>query len=69
VREHISGTAGGTNGHGTLEVIRPDRIDLPQHRPLVRMRVTRPDRNSFWLPLFEGAAAGRIRRMIDRVTS
>ena len=66
LRQQIVGSTADADGFGTLEVIRPDRIDLHRHRPLVRMRVTRPERNSFWLPLFEGSAAGRVRRMVPQ---
>jgi hypothetical protein len=63
LREHVRS---GSGQAGTLEVITPHRIDLPQHRPLVRMRVTRPVNNSIWLPLFEGPSSGRIRRLLRR---
>ena len=47
------------------ELVRPDRVDLARHRPLVRMRVHRSDgRNSWWLPLFSGPARTRIRRLL-----
>ncbi len=52
-------------GHGTFEVIVPQRIDRALHRPLVRMRVGRHDgADSFWLPLFEGAKFDRLRRLL-----
>ena len=56
---------GGEASAGWGEWIRPDRIDLDIHRPLVRMRVHRTDdRNSFWLPLFVGARSTRVRRLL-----
>ncbi|MEM7674478.1 MAG: hypothetical protein AAF449_00590 [Myxococcota bacterium] len=55
----------GNPAAGWGEWIRPDRIDLHAHRPLVRMRVHRPhDRNSVWLPLFVGPRSTRIRRLL-----
>ncbi len=51
----------------SAEIIVPDRIDLPQHRPFVRMRVSGPDaRASAWLPLFEGARDNRLQRLWRR---
>ncbi len=51
---------------GWGEWIRPDRIDLDIHRPLVRMRVHRPaGGNSFWLPLFVGPRSTRVRRLLN----
>ena len=56
---------GGHPHSGWGEWIRPDRIDLDAHRPLVRMRVHRSvGRNSFWLPLFVGPRSTRIRRLM-----
>lgn len=50
--------------HGTLEIIRPDRIHLARFRPLVRMRVSHSSRpNSVWLPLFEGDRRTRWQRL------
>ena len=50
---------------GWGEWIRPDRIDLDVHRPLVRMRVHRSaGSNSFWLPLFVGPRSTRVRRLL-----
>lgn len=54
---------------GFSELIRPHRVDLGRHRPLVRMRVhdagPRPAaRNSMWLPLFTGPKKGRLARLI-----
>ena len=55
----------GDGAEGWAEVVVPSRIDLPRHRPLVRMRVHRPEgRNSMWLPLFSGPREGRIRRLL-----
>lgn len=50
---------------GVGELVKPDRIDLDHHRPLVRMRVhhTGGD-NSMWLPLFTGPRQGRVRRLL-----
>lgn len=54
---------------GWAEVVLPRRIDLARHRPLVRMRVHRPDGpNSMWLPLFAGPREGRVRRLFARST-
>ncbi len=51
----------------SAEIIVPDRIDLARHRPFVRMRVSGPGpRASAWLPLFEGAAQTRARRLWRR---
>jgi carotenoid 1,2-hydratase len=56
--------AAGQIAHGFSEVIRPDRIDLGRHRPLVQMRVGRPEgRDSMWLPLFHGPRTGRVGRL------
>ena len=55
--EDVSGTA-----PGFCEVVVPDRVDLPRHRPLVRMRVATPS-PSLWLPLFCGPQAGRFERL------
>ena len=48
---------------GFVEVVRPDRVDLPQHRPLVRMAIQQPDprADSCWLPLFSGPTGTRSR--------
>lgn len=52
-------------GRGLGEWIVPDRIDLAQHRPLVRMAVhDLQGRNSMWLPLFSGPKAGRLARLL-----
>jgi hypothetical protein len=55
----------GTPTRGFSELIRPGRIDLRRHRPLVQMRVHRldEDENSMWLPLFTGPKKGRIKRL------
>ena len=57
---------GGEEATGIGELIRPDRVDLGRHRPLVRMRVhdVREGDNSMWLPLFTGPKRGRIRRLM-----
>lgn len=56
----------GTPTRGFSELIRPGRIDLSRHRPLVQMRVHRldEDENSMWLPLFTGPKKGRIKRLV-----
>ncbi len=49
---------------GVSEVIRPDRIDLARHRPLVSMRVVSGrKRPSMWLPLFSGTREDRLSRL------
>lgn len=49
---------------GVGEWVRPDRIDLPHHRPFVRMRVHRLGaKNSPWLPLFNGPSGDRWARL------
>lgn len=54
---------------GSAEVIDPSRIDLDRHRPLVRMRVaTDMQRNSIWLPLFQGSRQGRVARLFQSLT-
>lgn len=59
--------ARGLPGEGWGELVRPARIDLPQHRPLVRMAVDHgAEGNSVWLPLFSGPRKGRIRRLVRR---
>ncbi|MFT4703993.1 MAG: carotenoid 1,2-hydratase [Bradymonadia bacterium] len=55
----------GQTAIGSSEVIRPRRIDLAYHRPLVRMRVGhRTQPTSVWLPLFSGPRAGRVGRLL-----
>lgn len=50
---------------GWSELCVPDRVDLPIHRPFVRMRVHRTaGPNSPWLPLFTGPRAGRAARLL-----
>lgn len=63
---HACSTTGadGVVRPGMAEVIRPDRIDLGRHRPLVQMRVGRPDRDSMWRPLFTGPRSGRVGRLL-----
>lgn len=49
---------------GSVELIEPDRIDLPWQRPLVEMRVSQAGRRpSLWAPLFQGALDDRPRRL------
>ncbi len=58
--------ADGSTFRGIAEFCEPDRIDLPHHRPLVRMRVhRRRERNSMWLPLFTGPSRGRVQRLLQ----
>ena len=50
---------------GSAEVIEPKRIDMWQHRPLVKMRVsTDQARNSTWISLFEGTGKTRVQRLL-----
>lgn len=49
---------------GSSEVIRPGRVDLPRHRPLVHMRVSRRGADSAWSPLFTGPRSGRVGRLL-----
>ncbi|TVQ95239.1 MAG: hypothetical protein EA398_18280 [Deltaproteobacteria bacterium] len=57
----------GTRGEGWGELVRPARIDLLRHRPLVRMAVHEgAGGNSLWLPLFSGPREGRVRRLLLR---
>ncbi|HEX2203808.1 MAG TPA: hypothetical protein VHG91_10945 [Longimicrobium sp.] len=60
------GTTGeGESALGWSELCVPDRVDLPLHRPLVRMRVHRAQGpNSRWLPLFTGPREGRVGRLL-----
>lgn len=56
--------ADGRSALGWGELCHPARVDLPLHRPLVRMRVHRAGRrNSPWLPLFSGPRQGRAGRL------
>lgn len=58
-------TAAGESARGWGEVCAPERVDLPLHRPFVRMRVHRTGRrNSLWLPLFSGPRRGRVGRLV-----
>lgn len=51
--------------HGSAEIIDPDRIDMDRHRFLVKMRVsTDVERNSMWLPLFQGHKKGRVGNLL-----
>lgn len=64
-RTVVEVTAGSEAGLGLAEWIVPDRIDLPRHRPLVRMAVhDASGPNSMWLPLFSGSRAGRWARLM-----
>lgn len=57
-------TPSGEVAPGWGELCVPDRVDLPLHRPFVRMRVHRPGGpNSLWAPLFSGPRAGRLARL------
>ncbi|HEX2191008.1 MAG TPA: hypothetical protein VHG51_19015, partial [Longimicrobiaceae bacterium] len=57
--------AGGERGVGWGELCVPDRVDLPAHRPFVRMRVHRVGgANSVWLPLFTGPRERRVGRLL-----
>jgi carotenoid 1,2-hydratase len=54
----------GRRGGGFGEGVFPARVDLPLHRPLVKMRVHELEApSSFWLPLFSGRAQGRCSRL------
>lgn len=54
----------GAVATASAEIIVPDRIDMPLHRPFVRMRVSGPGAEaSTWLPLFEGPHDNRVRRL------
>lgn len=58
-------TGEGETAVGWSELVHPARVDLPRHRPFVRMRVHRPGAaNSPWLPLFSGPREGRFRRLL-----
>ncbi len=56
------------SGHvttGSAEVIEPKRIDMWQHRPLVKMRVSSDQApNSMWIALFEGTNKTRLQRLM-----
>lgn len=50
------------------ELVRPARVDLARHRPLVRMRVRQvSSRSSFWLPLFCGPGSSSWRRLVTSI--
>lgn len=51
---------------GIAEACDPRRVDLPQHRPLVQMRVGKPEQDSIWRPLFTGPRQGRVERLISQ---
>jgi hypothetical protein len=56
---------GGESAVGWGELCVPDRVDLPVHRPFVRMRVHRVgEPNSVWLPLFTGPRERRVGRLL-----
>jgi carotenoid 1,2-hydratase len=55
---------------GWGELCYPERVDLPIHRPFVRMKVHRPTGGgSLWVPLFSGPRRGRVRRLLRHVLS
>lgn len=59
-------TSKGERGRGVAERVVPGRLGQAWHRPLVNMRVDRVgQRSSIWLPLFAGASAGRVRRLVS----
>ena len=58
-------TPDGEEALGWGELCVPARVDLPLHRPFVRMRVHRAaGGNSRWLPLFTGPREGRAARLL-----
>ncbi len=64
------GVPGGETAAGWGELCVPDRVDLPLHRPFVRMRVHRVEGpNSPWLPLFTGPRGWRGSRLVRHVLS
>ncbi|HEX7239762.1 MAG TPA: hypothetical protein VF263_05825 [Longimicrobiaceae bacterium] len=63
-------TPGGEHAPGWGELCVPDRVDLPFHRPFVRMRVHRVGGpNSLWLPLFTGPREDRVARLFRHALS
>lgn len=59
-------TRHGERGRGVAERVVPARLKQVWHRPLVNMRVDRVGaKPSVWLPLFSGAARGRVRRLVS----
>jgi carotenoid 1,2-hydratase len=55
----------GEQALGWGELCVPARVDLPAHRPFVRMRVHHAaGGNSRWLPLFTGPREGRAARLL-----
>lgn len=61
---------GGERAVGWGELCVPDRVDLPVHRPFVRMRVHRVGAaNSVWLPLFTGPRERRVGRLLRHALS
>ncbi|MBV9775071.1 MAG: hypothetical protein JO040_14050 [Gemmatimonadetes bacterium] len=60
----------GERATGWGELCVPGRVDLPRHRPFVRMRVHRvAGPNSPWLPLFTGPRQGRLIRLLRHALS
>jgi len=60
-------TSRGERGRGVAERVVPARLAQRWHRPLVNMRVDRAEAESrsAFLPLFAGASAGRVRRLLN----
>lgn len=59
--------AEGAVAPGVAEAVRPSRVDLSLHRPLVRMRVHHTQAgNSAFLPLFSGPTQGRLTRFLTQ---
>lgn len=71
LRMFSEGTApDGETALGMSELVVPARVDLPAHRPFVRMRVHRAGGpNSPWLPLFTGPREGRAARLLRHMLS
>jgi hypothetical protein len=65
LRHLLHATLDGRPAHGFAEACRPDRVDTPWMRPLVRMCVQPASGpGSWWLPLFAGPRRGRWRRLL-----
>lgn len=65
LRFQTEATLGDQRARGWAELCRPDRIDLPVHRPLVSMCVQREaGPESLWLPLFAGPLPSRLPRLL-----
>lgn len=61
-------SAAGVESCFVGELVRPARVDLARHRPLVRMRVRQArSRSSFWLPLFCGPGSSSWRRLVTSI--